>query len=266
MGDIGMVSRAGEGRGMVPAALASSVAWEALVHDTGADVAMFDVHGRFLYLSPVLRLWHFTGAVGEVVGRSLLEVFPRAMAEERLGIVRRVAMENKPFVIRTMWRGVQARTSLRPVSVAGEQFAHVLAVCRPAQEDHAPAEGGAGPTVVQAEEVDLGPLGVLTPRELEVLALIGEGLSTTEIARRLSRSNKTVEAHRLSLGLKLKAKNRVELAKIAVRAGLKHHAQPGEGRGMESSAAMSGDGHVNGASNGHGHHHGRQGSHGQYGG
>ena len=63
-------------------------------------------------------------------------------------------------------------------------------------------------------------LNALTAREREVLGLIGQGLSLPEIARRLHRSPKTIESHRLTLGRKLKASNRVELARIAITAGL----------------------------------------------
>ena len=63
-------------------------------------------------------------------------------------------------------------------------------------------------------------VGSLTPRQREVLALIGQGLSTAEIARRLFRTVKTVESHRLMLGKRLGARNRVELARIAIQAGL----------------------------------------------
>lgn len=60
----------------------------------------------------------------------------------------------------------------------------------------------------------------LTPREREVLDLIGRGLSTAEIAERLHRSQKTVKSHRLALGRKLGVSNRVELARVAIEAGL----------------------------------------------
>ncbi len=63
-------------------------------------------------------------------------------------------------------------------------------------------------------------LETLTAREREVLALIGRGMSLPQIAHRLHRSRKTVESHRLSLGRKLDASNRVELARIAITAGL----------------------------------------------
>lgn len=60
----------------------------------------------------------------------------------------------------------------------------------------------------------------LTDREREVLALIAEGLTVPEIARRLHRSRKTIESHRLSLGRKLGVENRVKLARLAIQAGL----------------------------------------------
>lgn len=60
----------------------------------------------------------------------------------------------------------------------------------------------------------------LTPRELEVLDLIANGLSTADIANRLHRSQKTIKTHRLALGRKLGVTNRVELARIAIETGL----------------------------------------------
>jgi|GEM_PF-2203076 len=63
-------------------------------------------------------------------------------------------------------------------------------------------------------------LQALTPREKEILCLIAEGDSLLEIAQKLHRSQKTIESHRLSLGRKLKASNRVELTKIAIAGGL----------------------------------------------
>ena len=60
----------------------------------------------------------------------------------------------------------------------------------------------------------------LTPREREILVLIAEGHSLAGIAQKFSRSLKTIESHRLSIGRKLKASNRVELTKIAITHGL----------------------------------------------
>jgi DNA-binding CsgD family transcriptional regulator len=54
------------------------------------------------------------------------------------------------------------------------------------------------------------PLG-LTGRELEVLGLIAEGADNREIARRLSRSPRTIEHHVSAVLGKLNAANKIEL-------------------------------------------------------
>lgn len=60
----------------------------------------------------------------------------------------------------------------------------------------------------------------LTPREVEVLRLVAQGLTNAEIARRLYISVKTVQAHRASLMRKLGAHDRVDLVKYAIKVGL----------------------------------------------
>jgi DNA-binding NarL/FixJ family response regulator len=58
---------------------------------------------------------------------------------------------------------------------------------------------------------------VLSDREFEVFQLIGQGLSTQQIARRLNLSVKTVGTHRQHIKEKLKARTGPELIKQAVR-------------------------------------------------
>ena len=60
----------------------------------------------------------------------------------------------------------------------------------------------------------------LTPRELEVLALISEGLHNSEIAGRLFVTERTVKFHVSSILAKLGADNRTEAVAIAARRGL----------------------------------------------
>lgn len=62
--------------------------------------------------------------------------------------------------------------------------------------------------------------GVLTARELEVLQLIGDGLTNRAIGSSLSISVKTVERHRTNLMAKLEAHSIVELMREAFRRGL----------------------------------------------
>jgi len=64
------------------------------------------------------------------------------------------------------------------------------------------------------------PLDRLTPREREVLILIGRGFPNKLIARELGLSEKTVKAHVSRVLAKLEVTDRTQAAVIAVRAGL----------------------------------------------
>ncbi len=61
---------------------------------------------------------------------------------------------------------------------------------------------------------------VLTPREREVLQLMAEGKSTTQIADSLHVSVKTIETHRQQVMHKLNIHSVAELTKYAIREGL----------------------------------------------
>ena len=60
----------------------------------------------------------------------------------------------------------------------------------------------------------------LTPRELDVLELVAEGLSNKAIAGRLGISDQTVKFHVASICAKLGVANRTEAVRRALRRGL----------------------------------------------
>lgn len=64
------------------------------------------------------------------------------------------------------------------------------------------------------------PHEALTPREIEVLELLAEGLSNKGIATRLRISDQTVKFHVASLAAKLGASNRTDTVRRAARRGL----------------------------------------------
>lgn len=61
------------------------------------------------------------------------------------------------------------------------------------------------------------PIERLTDRELEVVQLIGRGLSTREIAGNLNLSIKTIESHRAHVKEKLNLRNATELVQFSVQ-------------------------------------------------
>lgn len=64
------------------------------------------------------------------------------------------------------------------------------------------------------------PAQILTVREEEVLKLVAEGHSSKEIAEKLVISAKTVERHRSNMLHKLGLRDRLDLTRYAIRAGL----------------------------------------------
>jgi DNA-binding NarL/FixJ family response regulator len=64
------------------------------------------------------------------------------------------------------------------------------------------------------------PVGQLTPRELEVLRLMAQGMENSEIARELVISTSTARNHVASILEKLQMHNRIQAAVYAVRHGV----------------------------------------------
>lgn len=63
----------------------------------------------------------------------------------------------------------------------------------------------------------------LTDREIEIFGMLGQGLTSRQIARHLELSPKTVETHREHIKEKLELKNATELTKHAVQWVLENH-------------------------------------------
>jgi DNA-binding CsgD family transcriptional regulator len=116
-----------------------------------------------------------------------------------------------------------------PSSSSGSSNAWVLGgtdnapACRPVTS--APRGGScADPGPEFLREVE----GVLTPRELEVMRLMGAGLTNAQIARRLMISEGTVKTHVKHILRKLQVANRAE----AVSRWLREHSIDRHGRGV----------------------------------
>ena len=107
-------------------------------------------------------------------------------------------------------------------SVADQEL---VDACRAAIRGESFVYPGAMSTLVRSylERIRRGegvPQTVLTGREDEVIKLIAEGRSTREIAAELTISPKTVERHRANILAKLGMRDRTQLTRYAIRAGL----------------------------------------------
>ncbi|WP_168723898.1 response regulator transcription factor [Streptomyces sp. A1499] len=101
----------------------------------------------------------------------------------------------------------------------------LVAACRAAMRNEPFLYPGAVTALIRSylERVRHGeenPDQLLTPREEEVLKLVAEGHSSKDIAEMLFISIKTVHRHRANLLHKLGLRDRLELTRYAIRAGL----------------------------------------------
>lgn len=83
-----------------------------------------------------------------------------------------------------------------------------------------PSHAARGGSVDRADSKPVTPLSTLSTREVEVLRLIGKGLSRNQIAEELSREVKTIDGHQARIMRKLGIGTRVDLLRLAIREGL----------------------------------------------
>jgi DNA-binding NarL/FixJ family response regulator len=160
---------------------------------------------------PQVVLFDFAPAEGPEVSRLLAALWPKP---------RLIAMVTKG-------REVSPRDCLSCGADAAVLIDNVnretfLALVRRVMEGLGPIVAGF-PTAgehLDAVLVDEGPVSLLTPREREMLYLIGQGLSNREIAESLVLSVKTVEAHRANLSRKLNVRSRAGLMRLALTGSL----------------------------------------------
>lgn len=95
--------------------------------------------------------------------------------------------------------------------------------CRPVAASGSsgrPSLAARGANAVTPDGRPITPLSTLSTREVEVLRLIGKGLSRNQIAEQLSREVKTIDGHQKRIMRKLNINTRSDLMRLAIREGL----------------------------------------------
>lgn len=207
----------------IPADVNPEVLVAGLVTEPTTGIAIARLSGELIYANDqAARIFvDARSKAADFVGRSMWSVFPDAWMRERVEIARRMYQTGRPTLVRTVWLGYQVLSWIYPLDLGGEEdAARVLVISRRVPAGGFEATAGGDVELVESRMVRLGELDVLSPRELEVLALVGQGLSIKEIADTLHRSEKTVQNHRDSIGSKLGLTNRVKVAEVARLAAL----------------------------------------------
>lgn len=152
-------------------------------------------------------------------GLTMRDLMPPDLAADREDAMRPALEEGRTVAYQQMWKGVRWLTRVWPLDP--EAFGHpgyfvvmnVMTAPLPPEErpDHA---------VQFIRTADLGDLSVLTPRELEVFYYLAAGMTVSDTADSLFRSEKTIGRHVENIHRKMGYTSRAELVRDAVERGL----------------------------------------------
>jgi DNA-binding NarL/FixJ family response regulator len=137
---------------------------------------------------------------------------------------------NVPVVVLTDgfdigWAGAALRSGARAILSSEATSAEILSAIEAVSLGLVVLPGAVGDALLtegpaQVHSLPVGEVQKLTPREMEILGMIAEGLGNKEIAWRLDISEHTVKFHIGSIFTKLGAHSRTEAVTIGVRRGL----------------------------------------------
>ena len=194
--------------------------WTALSQSPGIGVSITDVNGRLLFVNDTTMVLFSDQANVDYSGKSIADFHPPEFVAERLAMIRKVVEESKTVRVRHIYHGRRIESTIWPVRDKRPPFDRVIVVSHQSTSDlNLPINAEAIETV-GTNYIDLGALNVLTRRELEVLILLGQGLSVPRTAAVLYRSPKTIQRHKAAISEKLGLHGQAELVQIVTELGL----------------------------------------------
>ncbi len=194
--------------------------WDALSRTPGIGVSITDGAGRLLFVNDTSMVL-FSNATGiDYHGKHISDFHPKEYVDERLSMIARVIAEGKPLSLRHIYNGRGIQSTLWPIRDRTPPFHRVIVVTRLNNNDDLLPNLEKTCEQASTQYIDLGPLNVLTRRELEVMVLLGHGLSVPKTAALLYRSPKTIQRHKASVSEKLKVHSQAELVAIVTAMGL----------------------------------------------
>ena len=198
----------------------TSVAWAAIAQTPGVGVSITDTKGRLIFVNDT-ALVLFSGTTDvDYEGKTIADFLPPKFVDERLALIAKVIREGKPIRLTHIYLGKPIESTLWPLKDNLPPHDRVLVVSRTPSEASLLQAIPLELESVESKYIDLGPLNILTKRELEVLVLLGHGMSIPRVAAILHRSPKTIERHKTSISKKLSLRGQSELVYMVTMMGL----------------------------------------------
>ncbi len=187
-----------------------------------------DLNGKIVYHNRAALEMYGDDDSASYRGMNLNELFHPLFASEYLQWNRHSLARARTLQVDQVIQGRRIRLTINPLpasgphsmaSAAGSSLPMVLVLCRHAFE--IAAVNPQDVEVVYTRFIDLGPLSVLTARELEVLAVLGQGMSVPEAAVEMQISPKTLEKHKTRIGRKLGTSGADRIVRRVTQLGLR---------------------------------------------
>ena len=193
--------------------------WTALSCTPGVGVSVTDAEGRLLFVNDTTMVL-FSKTTGiDYAGKRISDFHPPDFVKERLQMIARVLHEDRPLAIHHVYHGRRIESTVWPIRDRRPPCDRVIVVSHLQTVDSCSRDLG-NVEVISSNFIDLGPLDVLTRRELEVLVMLGHGLSVPSTAKALHRSPKTLQRHKASISEKLRLSGQAEIVSIVKSVGL----------------------------------------------
>lgn len=182
--------------------------------DLAAPAYVIDRDGRFSWLNRA-----YVELFGDLRGQPFIEyVAPEHRQLARTNFTRKVVGKTTRIFDLAVLDANGRRIPLRITSAPLRRGGRVVGIF------------GIGIPLAEAATAERSPLRDLTPRQQEVLRLLGEGLETPEIARRLGVAEETARNHIRALLRATGAHSRLEAVLMGLRSGVisAHLTHPGQ--------------------------------------
>lgn len=203
-----------------PPALDANSLWQALSMTPGVGVSIMDSKGSLIFVNETSQLLFFNQVGADYQGKTVHDFHPPDFCRERIDMIGRVLREKRPLGIRHIYFGRRIESTVWPINDSRPPFNRVIVVSHNQASGPVAAEAPFHFETFDTDFIGLGPLDVLTRRELEVLVLLGHGASVPQAAAALHRSANTIQRHKESISRKLKLHGQAAIVALVASMGL----------------------------------------------